>query len=424
MSGDEEILEGCWDCTLCGATGIGGNTYSCTTCNVERQPDVKFYLPSDAKVITDPGLIKIAKEGPDWYCKDCSAANLAPDTSCYSCHRLRALAERTGPSQVHSPGKDDASGTRERRVEEGSLEKWAAKPVDPPKPTARRPRQKSFLSIKGVPLLIALAIVGLLAILGAFHTSEIPLRVAGHTWERIIHTEVLRTLIEEDWSVPSGGRVKNSYNAIHHHEPVIAGYTTQHYTERVQRGYTTESYQSREITGYRTEYYSVKVANGSKRVQDGYNTESLGNGKFRRTPRYRSETTYTTERRSRQVPEYGNVTKTRQVPRYVDEDRTREVPIIIQKPVFSTRYVYEVDRWVTSADLVASGNDVKPQWPVGLGEKRESGRAEKYKVRLVDDKQTEYSIVLDGSEWEAFKDEEQVTGVLSLTGLSTIKHKP
>ena len=57
----------------------------CENCGGVRAEDVKFYLPEDAKEITDEAELASAKSGPDWVCGYCSTSNPSAGDSCKQC---------------------------------------------------------------------------------------------------------------------------------------------------------------------------------------------------------------------------------------------------------------------------------------------------------------------------------------------------
>ncbi len=236
--GEEKILMGCWDCPICGHQGILGDVYVCPTCKNARREDVRFYLPKDAKEVTDEKEIEEAKAGVDWYCRRCSAGNPADADECLQCHHLKSYSEYRsayGKGQEDDPNDDDASGTREHIVEEGSFEKATAlaeererkrvkiKPLVPNSRPAsaswyshlNKYPKKNFLLPIGIGA--ALLLSGVLAFF-IFRTKEVPMTVISHSWERTISLDICRTVSEDDWSVPSGGRQTSSRRAIHHYD--------------------------------------------------------------------------------------------------------------------------------------------------------------------------------------------------------------
>ena len=44
------------------------------------------------------------------------------------------------------------------------------------------------------------------------------------------------------------------------------------------------------------------------------------------------------------------------------ETRYREEPVYVNVPIFSTKYYYEIERWVHERDVTTSADDHNPQW--------------------------------------------------------------
>ena len=63
---------------------------------------------------------------------------------------------------------------------------------------------------------------------------------------------------------------------------------------------------------------------------------------------------------------------------------TEERPVYRQEPRYATKYYYDIWRWTPSRDVVASGEDHNPQWPVpDPGEnEREGQHAEEYRFTV------------------------------------------
>lgn len=81
---EETYLEGMWDCPNC-ETANKGSQMKCEGCGSVRDEDVKFYLPENAREITDQAEIDQANAGADWICGFCSTSNSASATDCKQC---------------------------------------------------------------------------------------------------------------------------------------------------------------------------------------------------------------------------------------------------------------------------------------------------------------------------------------------------
>ncbi len=150
--------------------------------------------------------------------------------------------------------------------------------------------------------------------------------VVAHAWNVQLKIEECTAKKGEGWNHPSNAFDVRSEQHVHHHEKVL---------DHVETLYRTETYRAQD--GYDTETYTERVSAGTRQVQDGYTVEDLGNGRFRRTPKYRTETVYK------------NVTKTRQKPRMVT--KTRQVPY--QKNVYRQDTVHKLSTCRTASCLRA-----------------------------------------------------------------------
>jgi hypothetical protein len=105
---EETYLEGMWDCPNCESANKGSQM-KCEGCGSVRAEDVKFYLPEDAKEITDEAELNAAKAGPDWVCGFCDTSNSAGQGSCKQCGgpreegKNREVSEYKPPSATEDP---------------------------------------------------------------------------------------------------------------------------------------------------------------------------------------------------------------------------------------------------------------------------------------------------------------------------------
>ncbi len=334
-----KIIKGLWDCPYCGQKGIDGLVKSCPNCAHPQDAGTKFYL-GEKKEVLDEEKAKNYGKGADWTCAFCGSLNRYGEANCVNCGAERA----------------DSSGDyfENRRKEEA-----AAKP---PEPAPRPPKKKRTGLIVGI--LIALIAIVVFAVLPRSRATT----VTDKTWQRTVAVEALTTVRESGWSIPSGGTMTGSSQAIHHYDQVL-----DHYAE---------------------EEYEVPY-----QVLDGYDTQTdykdNGDGTFTEVeteiPRYRTE--YRTE--------------------------TRTVPVYRQEPVYATFYEYDIDRWVPQRQEAARGSgyepkteglsrdlpvDPEPYWPdtrLG-GNERESGRSEEYVLWFTDAKGNVYSAAVSQEVWTKY----------------------
>ncbi len=340
----KKIIEGLWDCPYCGQKGIGGLVKSCPNCAHPQDADTKFYL-GEKKEALDEEKAKEYGKGADWTCAFCGSLNRYSNTNCNNCGAQR----------------EDSSGDyfENRRKEE------AAKPQPQPQPPKKR---KTGLLLIGI--LAILAIIFLVT-----RPKDKATTVTDKTWQRAVAVEAYATVREEGWSVPGGGRILSSRQAIRTYEQVLDHYEEQAYEVpyEVLDGYDIE-----------TEY------------------EDNGDGTFTEVEH--------------------------EIPRYRTEYRTeyRTVPVYRQEPVYDTYYNYEIDKWVPSRTETAGGScyeprsellrgaglavEAEPYWPdtrLG-GSERESARSEEYVLYFTDAKGRSYSARVTEEVWNRYGRDQSV----------------
>ena len=340
----KKIIEGLWDCPYCGQKGIRGLVKSCPNCAHPQDADTKFYL-GEAKEAMDEEKAKEYGKGADWTCAFCGSLNRYNSANCNNCGAQR----------------EDSSGDyfENRRKEQ------AAQPQPQPQPPKKK--KKTGLVILG--LIILAIIIGFIA----SRPRDKATTVSDKTWQRSIAVEAYTTVEETGWSVPSGGRMLDTSQAIHHYEQVLDGYVEEEYDVPYE-------------------------------VLDGYDEkveyEDNGDGTFTEVvteiPRYRTE--YRTE--------------------------TRTVPVYRSEPVYQTLYRYEIDKWLPARTETAGGScyepkteglrglsvEAEPYWPdtrLG-GTERESGRSEQYILYFTDAKGGVYSAEVSEELWNRYSRDKAV----------------
>jgi hypothetical protein len=436
-----EILEGAWDCSQCREIGIPGSLCNCPKCGDPRNPLLDPaeapYLPEDARVITDPGEIAAALAGPDWNCGHCGQGNPGDARVCAGCGESLDYKADVQPVNTYVSGVD-AGGVRlsdpaQADADRVDLVLQGADPfrdLDTTAPlempgrtydasalpargnhttwrtdagsssglndgTSRGGRRGRLLSGRNrVIAVAALAAVGLgtggyVAYDGFVATHDVTLRVATTTWERQIEVQQLNTDTVSDWSVPAGGRIASTTQAIRSYRTVVIGYHTL------------------------TRQVSSQVAAGTHEVSRpcGTTRRSLGNG------RYSSSTTYCNE----PVTDYRTVYHT----------ETYQVPVTRQVPVFATRYTYLIDRWDFDHFATARGH-ASPHCPNPdlRGRQRAATRTATYTVTLVDTghQGRVFTETVGEGTWsavrvgETFHGQETSSGTLRGVSWSTGKH--
>ena len=170
---------------------------------------------------------------------------------------------------------------------------------------------------------------------------------------REIDVEAWRTVQESDWAVPSGGRVYDRRQEIHHYVAVL-------------------------------DHYETRTRQVADQVYDGEETHTSysnnGDGTF-------TEETWTS-------------------PRYRTEYRTEtyQEPIYRDEPVYETKYYYDIERWVVDREEKSSGADNVPYWPeyILAANERVGFTGEVYTLSILAKEKT-YSVTLPLEWWETFK---------------------
>ncbi|HWK90536.1 MAG TPA: hypothetical protein VNP72_11175 [Longimicrobium sp.] len=320
------IREGRWDCPTCGTVGLLGRQLNCTSCGDPRPEGVRFYLPEDAPEVTDASRLAAARAGADWLCEHCGASARALQPHCPGCG-----AERGG-SAVHQARDYDLDGIPRSADDEPEEEVRPLAAVSAPA-RPRRGFRKRWVAI-------AAAVGGMV---WWNQPKDVEAVVAGREWERAVEVQEYRTVREEGWDVPTGGRRLRSFRAVRDYRRVLDHYET------------------------RTRQVSDRVQVGTRSYTCG--SRDLGNGNF--------------EDRTCTEPEYET--------RYRTE--TYEEPVYRREPIYDTRYAYEIERWLPDDTARAAGQGARePAWPeVKFGAKeREGARIERYVLELEDSEGNTY----------------------------------
>ena len=108
---------GKWTCTQCGRNPISGKWKRCPGCgNPREQHELDKIRPPDNW--NEPTLsideLKMANDGPDWFCVFCKTGNQGSHINCCSCGASREDAEAVGSVGIigqEKPGKMPARPT-------------------------------------------------------------------------------------------------------------------------------------------------------------------------------------------------------------------------------------------------------------------------------------------------------------------------
>ncbi len=304
--------EGKWRCTHIDLSGEEacnfenrGPALKCEKCGKHRPKNVEFYLPDNAKIIRDKDELYDAKAGANWSCMHCNYDNKATSDTCVHCDTPR---DTEYEKWINLGGELSTKSYAAGQAPKSS--KTLKQKADEYVPV--RSRLKKYLKIAAIALGVILIIWFIYA--QFFATSEVEVKVVGYSWERSMTVEEERTVSEEGWNVPSGGRQKRR--------------------ERKQSG-TKEVYDHSE---WDEEPIYEDVMVGTQQVECG--TVDNGNGTF--------ETQYCDE------PVYeSQQTGTREVERKIYRD----------EPVYDYWYTYDIERWFEIANPKSSGSNHTAKWP-------------------------------------------------------------
>ncbi|MEM6316157.1 MAG: Ran-binding zinc finger domain-containing protein [Bacteroidota bacterium] len=248
------IYEGRWDCNYCGHTGNKGPSVHCTQCGGPRPKNVQFYLPQDARAVSNESALEAANAGPDWVCSNCASSNKHWDKFCGSCGSpFRSM--------------DGDAILAEKEYDGQAVPRSSHQVVQPVKET----RRKGLSNVKrGGIFTIILTAIG--TWLGTFNSPS-QVEVMGFEWSRTVEIEAYKQVEEEAWSLPSEATLIKQFEAIHHYDKKFKGYETKRRTVREKagteryvcgkkdlgNGYFQDKYCTRPVYRERQETYKEKV---------------------------------------------------------------------------------------------------------------------------------------------------------------------
>ena len=362
------IIEGVWDCVYCGATKVRGRLRECPQCGHPRDENVEFYMDNPQNYVLDEALAEKARQGPDWVCQFCDCLNSATVSVCEGCGSARD-AETKDYFENLQERQEKQDREEEMQTVGDDSEQVIGYQLEPP--IIEKADKRKHLNLgKAMKIgVVALLVVALIAgMVMLFTPREVTGTIVDMKWSRSVEIEEYKTVRESGWSVPSGGREVSWSEEIHHYNSVISHYETKTrtYTEQVLDHY--EEY----VSGYR----------------------DLGNGYF--------------EEITSQRPVYRTETRT----------ETYEEPVYVQVPVYETKYVYDIEKWVHQTNKRTEGNDKNPYWSdyKCKANERIGSKTETYIVVVKDndEKIKEYTLKFD--EWNSLSIGKEVRLKTYITG--------
>ena len=228
--------------------------------------------------------------------------------------------------------------------------------------------RKNKFGFIGAGIAIVLLILSLVYL---FVPKQVDFVLSSIQWTHSQNIEEYRTINESDWSLPSGGRLLFTQQEISGYEEVLDHYET------------------------RTREVSEQVLDGYDTVVTG--TRDMGNGYFEeitsQVPRYRTE--YHTE--------------------------TYEEPVYRSEPIYSTKYYYEIDKWVFDRTITSSGTDKNIQYKEYVLEEneRDSTFIDEYEFTgIIEEK--EYTISVDKSTWDKYDVGDSIPAKINRLGIVSL----
>lgn len=328
------IHVGRWDCTTCGYKGVRGPETECLNCGADRPKNVKFYMAAEEDIVQDPTVLHRARGGADWRCSFCSQNNPNAVKICKDCGNTKSDSDKQLAVKTYNTAAVPRTGDGTRDLPQNTEET--------PPPSSKK---GCFIALGVMAVIVSVLLLFSL-------NSAIEVRVEGFEWKQSIQVEEKRNVQEEDWSIPSGGTIVTSFQAIHHYNQVLDHYETRTRTE--QRSVGSE------------EYVCGKKDLGNGYFEDQYCTRTL----------------------------------------YEDYQVEYEEPIYRQEPVYQKKYRYTVDRWFAINPIVTQDKNHSPQWGNTVNIRtnpslREAGRKGIYTVLVKEEEIHAHEIPL--SWWQKLK---------------------
>lgn len=330
------LKQGMWDCAVCGHKGNPGPLTRCIKCNASRPEDVKFYLPDDAKIVTNEEEKRKAYLGADWICSYCGSQNKVYENNCQSCGNDREVDEG-----------DKSLPTKETRFDNNKKENTQ-------KTDNKSSKKRS--KIKRILLFLLIGFIGFV-ILSTF-SSDINVTIVDKKWSHTIEYKVNKLVQDEDWSLPANAQLIKTYQDIHHYDKIP--------------------------DGYQTKTRKVKKQVGTKKVKIGQ--RDLGNGHI--------EEVY----EERPIYEY--------------REETYEAQKYRKKPVYKTKYVFKIKKWINAQPIKTTGNSkqkiIEPRTDTIADEFEVTNEKATYYFEIKDHKGEKHTEKVPLNKWEQHKINEKI----------------
>lgn len=374
-----------WDCPACGTRKLLGVDHRyCPSCGSPQEENLRYFPSKADRVATE-----FRGSDPDWECRHCGVPNGSEASFCAGCGATRgdAAAVFVRPSISADEGETGEQAAQDWKQRQAELRAQRHAAHAEPEPTSSRistwvaklrlrwPRiVEWFAGIRTYPrrlIVVAFGVALLTVLLLAVCDRQVSVRVAGHSWTRVIPVERYMTVSESNWcsSIPHDARVSSRVSEVHHYNQVPDGEDC-----RTVPGSCSESC---------------------------HNVDN-GNGSF-------SEVCSQT----------------------CSSDRTECTTRYREEPVYADKCYYEVDRWVVHRQATNHGSGLAPEWPAepshascvgqALGCERIGPRYGTYVVHFVSDdepdEQESFECERPEAEWRALAVDARFIGSVSrLTG--------
>lgn len=362
---DEYVL-GYWDCKMCGEKHIRGDNQKCTSCGSPILNETEFYMTEYDKEHPVYVPADKIKRKPNWFCYYCGFQNSEEDLKCYHCSAERSnsfynteecTANRENNSVENtttastSPVNDTSnvwicsycdnsndintnvcSSCGSMRFESENINS-SDKISKGTKFKSSNPEKIIKFALKAlliVAIIFGITVTSYKAICYYNEEFTVNQEVTEIGWSRSVEYEIYSKVKKSDWSTPLNAYDITSKEEIRSYKKVL-------------------------------DHYETKTKTETYREQDGYTYKDLGNGQFKKTPKY--------------------VTKTKTV--------TYQEPVYREEPVYDTKYTYYINEWKYYTTEYTEGNDRNPYYPVAnldkefgneLGNIREGNKTENYYV--------------------------------------------